>query len=369
LQQPRKEVTYTMASTPSLIPKADQFLANDMNVMLVGLHGVGKTEDILRLVRSQGLKIKYYSCSTLDPYTDLVGIPVPQEDEDGVKRLEMIRPRDIDEAEFIFFDEFNRADAKTLNAIFEIIQFRSINGEPLPNLRCCWAAMNPPGDDYQVEDLDPALVDRFDAFVDVTPKPSVRYMERHLPRPIAQALYSWWSDHNQSRRGIENYVSPRRLMKMGQMHVKLGDFRPALPKWINADRQKLNQLLQRAEEDMKSSPQKVPASDHMGGGPNPRLQYEADWIKEYSATVATYLTDQPDDLETHKAIMDTIQAKHGKTLARDYAEVLDAIKPSIREGFLANMAPGKEDSLKQAVAELPQARKDSVPKLLQSLGL
>ena len=263
-------------SVNPLIPKAGEYFDHGMNVLLIGLHGVGKTEEILRLAREKNIVLKYYSCSTLDPFTDLVGVPTPRkfctrdriwlgtdkaacpicngilEDEDSpvVESLKMVRPREVDEAELIFFDEFNRGDEKTQNAIFEIIQFRTINGEPLPHVKACWAAMNPPDGDYKVSDLDPALIDRFDVFIDIQAKPNVAYMAQHLPKPIAQALYSWWGEHNQARRGMENFISPRRLMKIGMVYQATGDFRPALPKWIQADRQKLAALLELAAYPM-----------------------------------------------------------------------------------------------------------------------
>ena len=110
-----------------LIPNARNLLDNGFSVMLIGRHGTGKTTSVNQLASDAKLKVKYYSCSTLDPYTDLVGVPEPVDDGVGGRRLNMVRPRDIDEADFVFFDEFNRADRQTLNAIFEIIQFHSIN--------------------------------------------------------------------------------------------------------------------------------------------------------------------------------------------------------------------------------------------------
>jgi hypothetical protein len=101
--------------------------------------------------------------------------PLPQGGESGT-HLQMVRPRDVDDAELIFFDEFNRADPKVHNAVLEIVQFQTINGEKLPHARMVWAAMNPPGKEYDVEDLDPALVDRFDVYEEVKATPSVTYL-------------------------------------------------------------------------------------------------------------------------------------------------------------------------------------------------
>jgi DNA polymerase III delta prime subunit len=375
----------------SLIPKADQYYDLEYNVLLIGLHGVGKTEAIVSLAREKGAVLKYYSCSTLDPFTDLVGVPTPRyydtvnriyfntpthpttgkhisEDPTVVETLRMVRPRDVDEAEFIFFDEFNRGDEKTQNAIFEIIQFGTINGEKLPNLKCCWAAMNPPDGDYKVSDLDPALIDRFDTFIDIQAKPSVAYMSGPggLPKPIAQALYSWWGEHNTQRRGMENFISPRRLMKIGRVFHETGDFRPALPKWINADRSKLAALLDRAKEDVAKNP---PKTGKLGDGPNPSFQYDETWLAEKRMTVAKYMENNPEDFDTHNAVLSVIESKQGRTLARDYAELLEALKPALLEGFISRLNAGKLNSLTEAVKELPSHRYDTLTNLRRELSL
>ena len=91
-------------------------MTKGLNGLLYGDHGVGKTQLIRDIANSLGLKLKYYSAATLDPYSDVVGIPVPVDNiaNDGVthKQLQFIRPHDIDEAEIVFFDEFNRCSSE-----------------------------------------------------------------------------------------------------------------------------------------------------------------------------------------------------------------------------------------------------------------
>ncbi len=206
---------------PNLIPRAELYINNHMNVLLIGPHGTGKTESLQTLVKEMGIKMKYFSCSTLDPYTDLVGVPVPTMNEDGTQNLVMVRDHSIDSAELIFFDEFNRADSQTMNAVFEIIQFGTINGEKLPNLKACWAAMNPPDGDYTVSETDPALLDRFDAYIKMEPAPSVAYMKQHMSPLVAKALCHWWKQHEIKQKNANlkkermSYCSPRRLFKLG----------------------------------------------------------------------------------------------------------------------------------------------------------
>ena len=130
------------------------------NALLVGPHGVGKTSMIMSVARDLGLVAKSFCASTLDPFADLIGIPVPI-DKNGDKTMEFVRSDSVNQAELMFFDELNRAHPKVLNAILEIVQFKTVNGERLPRLKCVFAAMNPAGDRYHCESVDPALLDRF----------------------------------------------------------------------------------------------------------------------------------------------------------------------------------------------------------------
>ena len=180
------------------------------NTLLIGRHGVGKTAMVEEVTKSLGLKLKYYSASTLDPWADIVGIPVPDQ---NTKSLDFFRPKDIEDAEFIFFDELNRAHPRVLNAVLEIVQKKSVNGVPLKNLKMVWAAINPPGDDYNVEDLDPALVDRFHLYFNIKATFNMAYMETKMEKPIAQALRAWWlEDLDEAQREL---VTPRRLEYLG----------------------------------------------------------------------------------------------------------------------------------------------------------
>jgi len=161
-----------------------------------------------------GLKLKYYSAPTLDPWSDLVASrcrPItPMAPAAPGKHLEFIRPHDVDQAELVFSDELNRAHPKVHNAVLEMIQFKSINGTPLPNVRMVWAAINPPGDIYSVSELDPALEDRFQLHLPVKAAPSAQYYRDRagIPEHIATALILWWQRDLQDE--LRRLISPRR---------------------------------------------------------------------------------------------------------------------------------------------------------------
>lgn len=200
------------------VGKIQDYAKHDLNVLISGLAGTGKTHMIIEAVNNLGLTLKYYSASTLDPYTDLVGIPVPQNE---TKTVEYYRPRDLDNAEVIFFDELNRADPKTLNTVFELIQFGSINGEKLPKLRSVMAAINPNDGDYTVDELDVALLDRFDVYLESKAYIDIPYFKKKFGTALAMAAAEFWNDYERNRnvssRSKSNtmaYISPRRMEKI-----------------------------------------------------------------------------------------------------------------------------------------------------------
>jgi hypothetical protein len=208
----------------SLEKKLAIYAENNLNVMLIGSHGIGKTTIVKSIAEKMGLRFKYYSSSTLDPFAELIGIPVP----DKIKgTVDFYRPQELEEAEFVFFDELNRAHPRVLNTVLEIIQFKSINGMPLNNLKMVWAAVNPTGGDYQVEELDPVLIDRFHMYIKMQPQVYIPYLKTKMSTEIAVCLRDWWNDDlNEEQRRI---MTPRRLEYIGMMIDKDIPYRDAIP--------------------------------------------------------------------------------------------------------------------------------------------
>lgn len=185
------------------------------NVLIEGPHGCGKSSVVRAVVADLGLTLKYFSAPTLDPFADLVGIPVPLTDADR-PRLRFLRDDSIQSAEVIFVDELGRAHPKTLNAVFEMIQFRTINGERLPQLRSIIAATNLTGDGYDVTELDPALVDRFHLYVRLTAGPDRKWFVSRFGEQVGHALVDWYeTDLDEHQR---KQVSHRRLEYIGISH-------------------------------------------------------------------------------------------------------------------------------------------------------
>lgn len=192
---------------------------NGFNVLLVGRHGVGKTEMVREVFNKLGWTWKYFSASTIDPWVDLVGVP---KEENGV--LELIRPAnlDFDNIEAIFLDEYNRAPKKVRNAVMELIQFKSINGKKFPQLKVVFAAINPDDDEdmaYDVEKLDGAQIDRFHIYLPVANKPCPYYFKRAHGN-IGSLAVKWWQEQSKE---IKELISPRRLEMGLKVFLANGD--------------------------------------------------------------------------------------------------------------------------------------------------
>jgi len=200
------------------VQQLKQYMEASKNILIAGEAGTGKTQMLKAAADELGLNMKYYSSSTLDPFADLVGIPVPNT---ITKLVEYYRPKEIDEAEVIFFDELNRADPKTINAVMEIIQFKSINGDPLVNLRCVVAAINPVDIGYNTEELDIAVRDRFDFFLTSEVVADYPYFKAKYGPVVARVAIDLFKEYQGSYRDAQRskkntlgYFSPRRLEKV-----------------------------------------------------------------------------------------------------------------------------------------------------------
>jgi len=181
------------------------------NVLLVGGHGIGKTRITLQISDWLNLRMKHMNAATLDPYADLAGIPVV----DVVKRLvEFIHDSDLDNYDVFFIDEINRpSHSKVLNGLLELIQFGSVQGRKFKRLKMCWAAMNPPNQNYNVDDLDPTLLDRFHNYFDLPSVYSVAFFETRFDKFIGRTLVEWALELSDDKRKV---ITPRRLEYIGE---------------------------------------------------------------------------------------------------------------------------------------------------------
>jgi hypothetical protein len=188
------------------------YTALGMNVMLIGRHGVGKTSAVQAACKKAGLNMWYASAPLLDPDIDLGGIPVP---DHTTGNLRFFTQPQLFDAEVIFLDELNRASPRTLNMIFELVQFKSIHGKRLPKLKAVHTGINPPGQgQYDVQTLDDALLDRFHAFIEMKAEFPMAIMLPLLGEAKADAFKTWSQQHL-----TDVFVSPRRMVYAAELYA------------------------------------------------------------------------------------------------------------------------------------------------------
>jgi hypothetical protein len=136
----------------------------EQNVMLIGKHGIGKSEIISHYFSAErGMRVIPFFLGQMSDPGDLIGLMY--KDEHSHRSLFMAPywwPQD-NEPVVLFLDELNRARPEILQSIQELALNKTLAGKKLPAGSVVISAVNE-GDEYQLTDLDPALVSRFNLY-------------------------------------------------------------------------------------------------------------------------------------------------------------------------------------------------------------
>ena len=133
---------------------------SDQNLMLVGNHGIGKSEILTEYFSGKGMKVVPLFLGQMSDPGDLIGIP---NRNNTTGKTEFMPPYwfPLDGKPIVLFlDELNRARPEVLQTIMDLALNRTLAGRKLPDGSRIISAVNA-GDQYQLTDLDPALVSRF----------------------------------------------------------------------------------------------------------------------------------------------------------------------------------------------------------------
>ena len=140
------------------------------NVMLVGKHGIGKSEILTNYFNSKGMKVVTLFLGQMSDPGDIIGLPskVEKVDADGnvTSQTDFTPPYwfPVDGKPIVLFlDELNRARPEILQTVMDLTLNRKLAGKALPEGSHVISAVND-GDEYQLTDLDPALVSRFNIY-------------------------------------------------------------------------------------------------------------------------------------------------------------------------------------------------------------
>lgn len=146
-------------------------------IMLISLHGCGKSEVIKQYYEKKGYKVITLFLSQLSDAGDLIGLPDRTEvtfkydNEEVTQKITEFCPpkwfpRTNSDKLVLFLDEFNRAKQEIYQCVMDMVLNHQINGLHLPEHTKIIAACNPIAEAYayQVNELDPALLDRFNVY-------------------------------------------------------------------------------------------------------------------------------------------------------------------------------------------------------------
>ena len=133
------------------------------NIMLVGKHGIGKSRILEDFFAARGEKVVTLFLGQMSDPGDLIGLPHLDE---STGRTEFMLPYWFpvdDKPVVLFLDELNRARPEVLQTVMDLTLNRKLAGKSLPEGSRIISAVNG-SSEYQLTNLDPALVSRFNIY-------------------------------------------------------------------------------------------------------------------------------------------------------------------------------------------------------------
>ena len=146
------QLNYILENTPA-----------SQNIMLVGKHGIGKSRILEDFFANRNEKVVTLFLGQMSDPGDLIGLPHLDE---KTGRTEFMLPYWFPtdgQPVVLFLDELNRARPEVLQTIMDLTLNRKLAGKSLPQGSRIISAVNG-GSEYQLTDLDPALVSRFNIY-------------------------------------------------------------------------------------------------------------------------------------------------------------------------------------------------------------
>lgn len=136
---------------------------SDQNIMLVGTHGIGKSRIVEDYFTDKGMKVTALFLGQMSDPGDLIGLPRLNEETGKTDFMPPYWFPTDGEPIVLFLDELNRARPEMLQTVMDLVLNRKLAGRRLPEGSRIISAVND-GEEYQVGELDPALVSRFNIY-------------------------------------------------------------------------------------------------------------------------------------------------------------------------------------------------------------
>ena len=148
----------TFMSVASVLPV-------ETSVLLRGPHGIGKSQVVRQVAKGFGLEVIDRRLSQMTE-GDMIGLPSTDGDVTRFNPPEWYMQA-CRQPMALFLDELNRATPEVMQAAFQVVLDRELNGWKLHPETRVYAAVNASAA-YTVNEMDPALLDRF-WVTDLTP--------------------------------------------------------------------------------------------------------------------------------------------------------------------------------------------------------
>lgn len=148
-----------------------------VSVIVEGEHGIGKSESVYSFAKDNDFHVEPLFLSHQE-VADLIGIPTLEKNDANHPLTTWSKPIWLHRMEvaasegkrcILFLDELNRAQTEVRQAALQLVLDKQIHEHRLPRTKVgdkefdtfVVAAVNPSDGFYQVDELDPALMDRF----------------------------------------------------------------------------------------------------------------------------------------------------------------------------------------------------------------
>lgn len=133
------------------------------NIMLTGKHGIGKSQILEKFFAMRGERVVILFLGQMSDPGDLIGLPRLNAETGKTDFMPPYWFPTDEKPVVLFLDELNRARPEVLQTIMDLTLNRTLAGKKLPEGSRVISAVND-GEEYQLTDLDPALVSRFNIY-------------------------------------------------------------------------------------------------------------------------------------------------------------------------------------------------------------
>lgn len=147
-----KELLYVIEHTPA-----------DQNIMLVGKHGIGKSEILTKFYTGSGKKVVPLFLGQMSDPGDIIGLPNKDEETGHTTFMPPYWFPTDGQPIVLFLDELNRARPEILQVVQDLVLNKTLAGRRLPEGSVIISAVNA-GEEYTLTDIDPALLSRFNVY-------------------------------------------------------------------------------------------------------------------------------------------------------------------------------------------------------------